>query len=186
MAILIKLSSACPSLASLMADGRPDKKGLRVGPPVITTIADVRSPAEFADDHLPGAVNLPVLDDDERAKEIGTMYKKISPFAAKRAGAALIAGNIARHISSALKDTDRNFRPLVVLARRSAQQRNGECSARSAGKLTSLTMGINAIANRCLMASIVCPNTLILSFCGGAPGLLKRIYRWPLARCTSR
>ena len=75
-------------------------------------IIDVRSPAEFADDHLPGAVNLPVLDDDERA-EIGTMYKKISPFAAKRAGAALIAGNIARHIGSALKDTDRNFRPLV-------------------------------------------------------------------------
>ena len=85
-------------------------------------IIDVRSPAEFADDHLPGAVNLPVLDDDERA-EIGTMYKKISPFAAKRAGAALIAGNIARHIGSALKDADRNFRPLVYCWR--GGQRSG-------------------------------------------------------------
>ncbi len=85
-------------------------------------IIDVRSPAEFADDHLPGAVNLPVLDDDERA-EIGTMYKKISPFAAKRAGAALIAGNIARHIGSTLKDTDRNFRPLVYCWR--GGQRSG-------------------------------------------------------------
>ena len=85
-------------------------------------IIDVRSPAEFADDHLPGAVNLPVLDNDQRA-EIGTMYKQISPFAAKRAGAALVAGNIARHISSALKDADRNFRPLVYCWR--GGQRSG-------------------------------------------------------------
>lgn len=85
-------------------------------------IIDVRSPAEFADDHLPGAVNLPVLDNDQRA-EIGTMYKQISPFAAKRAGAALVAGNIARHIGSALKDTDRNFRPLVYCWR--GGQRSG-------------------------------------------------------------
>ena len=85
-------------------------------------IIDVRSPAEFADDHLPGAVNLPVLDNDQRA-EIGTMYKQISPFAAKRAGAALVAGNIARHIGSALKDADRNFRPLVYCWR--GGQRSG-------------------------------------------------------------
>ena len=85
-------------------------------------IIDVRSPAEFADDHLPGAVNLPVLDNDQRA-EIGTMYKQTSPFAAKRAGAALVAGNIARHIGSALKDADRNFRPLVYCWR--GGQRSG-------------------------------------------------------------
>lgn len=85
-------------------------------------IIDVRSPAEFADDHLPGAVNLPVLDNDQRA-EIGTMYKQISPFAAKRAGAALVAGNIAQHIGSALKDADRNFRPLVYCWR--GGQRSG-------------------------------------------------------------
>ncbi len=85
-------------------------------------IIDVRSPAEFADDHLPGAVNLPVLDNDQRA-EIGTMYKQISPFAAKRAGAALVAGNIAQHIGSALKDADRNFRPLVYCWR--GRQRSG-------------------------------------------------------------
>ena len=85
-------------------------------------IIDVRSPAEFADDHLPGAVNLPVLSNDQRA-EIGTIYKQISPFAAKRAGAALVAGNIARHISSALKNTDRNFRPLVYCWR--GGQRSG-------------------------------------------------------------
>ena len=52
------------------------------------TIIDVRSPAEFADDHIPGAINLPVLNDQQRA-EIGTIYKQINPFTAKRVGAAL-------------------------------------------------------------------------------------------------
>lgn len=85
-------------------------------------IIDVRSPAEFADDHLPGAVNLPVLDNDQRA-EIGTMYKQVSPFAAKRAGAALVAGNIAVHLSTILQDTDRNFRPLIYCWR--GGQRSG-------------------------------------------------------------
>ena len=148
-------------------------------------IIDVRSPAEFADDHLPGAVNLPVLDNDQRA-EIGTMYKQISPFAAKRAGAALVAGNIARHIGSALKDADRNFRPLVYCWR--GGQRSGAMagfSARSDGRQISSTVGINVIANRCLMASTACPIASILLFCGGALDLPRRIFcrrRWP--RCT--
>ena len=39
----------------------------------VDTIIDVRAPAEFAEDHLPGAINLPVLSDAERAK-VGTIY----------------------------------------------------------------------------------------------------------------
>ena len=62
---------------------------------------DVRSPAEFADDHIPGAENRPVLDDAERAR-IGTMYAKESAFAAKRAGAALVARNIAAMLEARL------------------------------------------------------------------------------------
>jgi len=42
------------------------------------TIIDLRSPGEFKDDHLPGAVNLPLFNDVERAL-IGTLYKKVSP-----------------------------------------------------------------------------------------------------------
>lgn len=75
-------------------------------------IIDARSPGEFAEDHLPGAVNLPVLDDDERA-EIGTLYAQISPFEARRAGAALVAKNVARHLQSALKNQPKSFKPLV-------------------------------------------------------------------------
>ena len=58
--------------------------------PQFDMIIDVRSPAEFANDHIPGAVNLPVLDDIQRA-EVGTLYKQVSPFASKRAGAVLPA-----------------------------------------------------------------------------------------------
>ncbi|WP_151447554.1 tRNA 2-selenouridine(34) synthase MnmH [Lacisediminimonas profundi] len=75
-------------------------------------IIDVRSPSEFAEDHIPGAINCPVLDDAERA-EIGTMYKQLSPFDAKKRGAALVSRNIARHIEGNFLDKPRNWKPLV-------------------------------------------------------------------------
>ena len=46
-------------------------------------IIDARAPAEYAEDHLPGAVSLPVLDDEERAR-VGTIYKQVSPFTARK------------------------------------------------------------------------------------------------------
>jgi tRNA 2-selenouridine synthase len=75
-------------------------------------VIDVRSPAEYAEDHVPGALSCPVLDDAERA-EIGTLYKQVSPFDAKRRGAALVARNIARHLETAFAGRDRMWRPLV-------------------------------------------------------------------------
>jgi tRNA 2-selenouridine synthase len=75
-------------------------------------IIDARSPAEYAEDHLPGAISLPVLDDEERAR-VGTLYKQVSPFAARRLGAALVARNLARHLESALERFPREWRPLV-------------------------------------------------------------------------
>jgi len=75
-------------------------------------IIDVRSPAEYALDHLPGAVNCPVLEDDERIA-VGTMYKQVGAFEAKRLGAALVAKNIARHIETAWIDKPREWRPLL-------------------------------------------------------------------------
>ena len=75
-------------------------------------IIDVRSPAEFALDHIPGAVNYPVLDNEERAK-IGTLYKQDSPFAAKKLGAALVSRNSANHLEKHFQDFPRTWRPLV-------------------------------------------------------------------------
>jgi tRNA 2-selenouridine synthase len=75
-------------------------------------IVDVRSPAEFAQDHIPGSINCPVLDDDERA-HVGTLYVQVSPFTAGRVGAALIARNIARHIETDFADKPKTWRPLI-------------------------------------------------------------------------
>jgi tRNA 2-selenouridine synthase len=75
-------------------------------------IIDVRSPAEFALDHIPGALNYPVLSNEERI-EIGTLYKQVSPFAAKKLGAALVSRNIANHLEHSLLDFPRGWRPLI-------------------------------------------------------------------------
>jgi tRNA 2-selenouridine synthase len=75
-------------------------------------IIDVRSQAEFALDHLPGAVNCPVLDDEERIL-VGTTYKQVGSFEAKRLGAPLVAHNIARHIETVFADKPRDWKPLV-------------------------------------------------------------------------
>ena len=75
-------------------------------------IIDARSPAEFAEDRVPGAVNLPVLDDAERAR-VGTLYKQVSPFEAKKVGAALVSRNIAHHLETFFADKPKSWRPLV-------------------------------------------------------------------------
>ncbi len=75
-------------------------------------VIDARSPSEFADDHLPGAINAAVLDDSERAL-VGTIYKRESAFEAKRVGAPLAARNIARAIEERFAGRPRDWRPLV-------------------------------------------------------------------------
>jgi tRNA 2-selenouridine synthase len=75
-------------------------------------ILDARSPSEFDEDHLPHAINTPVLDDAERAL-VGTIYKQQGAFEAKRIGAPLVSRNIARHIEERFGDRPRDWRPLV-------------------------------------------------------------------------
>lgn len=75
-------------------------------------VIDVRSPAEFAEDHAPGAINLPVLSDEERA-EVGTIYVQTSRFDARRIGGAYVARNIAAHLAGPLADRPPPWRPLV-------------------------------------------------------------------------
>ena len=85
-------------------------------------IIDARTPAEFAEDHIPGAINLPVLDNDERIV-VGTMYKQQSAFDARRLGGALVAANISRHMLAMLQDKPKNWRPLIYCWR--GGQRSG-------------------------------------------------------------
>jgi len=76
------------------------------------TIIDVRSPGEFTEDHIPGAINCPVLDDAQRI-EIGTLYKQVSPFEAKKLGAALVSENIGHHLRERFLDKPRDWKPLI-------------------------------------------------------------------------
>ncbi|TAM88201.1 MAG: tRNA 2-selenouridine(34) synthase MnmH [Candidimonas sp.] len=88
-------------------------------------IIDVRTPAEFEEDHMPGAINAPVLDNAQRVT-IGTLYKT-APFEATRLGAAMVARNVARHIETLFADRPRQWRPLVYCWR--GGKRSGSMTA---------------------------------------------------------
>lgn len=85
-------------------------------------IIDVRTPAEFAEDHIPGAINCPVLSDEERIR-VGTLYKQVSPFEARKLGAALVSRNIADHLVTRFYDKPKSWRPLIYCWR--GGQRSG-------------------------------------------------------------
>ncbi len=51
---------------------------------------DVRTPLEYQEDHLPGAINVPLLSNEERV-EIGTLYKRTGPHGARVRGLELTA-----------------------------------------------------------------------------------------------
>lgn len=85
-------------------------------------ILDARSPAEFAEDHVPGAISCPVLSNEERAR-VGTLYKQVSPFEARKVGAVLVARNIVTHIENHFLGKPKDWRPLVYCWR--GGQRSG-------------------------------------------------------------
>ncbi len=85
-------------------------------------IIDARSPAEFAEDHLPGAINWPVLDDAQR-RTVGTLFVQTSALEARKLGAAMVARNVASHLDRWIADKPREWLPLVYCWR--GGQRSG-------------------------------------------------------------
>ena len=75
-------------------------------------VIDARSEGEHAEDHLPGALNWPSLNNEERIR-VGTLYKQVSPFEAQKIGAALVAANISRHIQAHVLDKPKGWQPLI-------------------------------------------------------------------------
>jgi tRNA 2-selenouridine synthase len=102
-------------------------------------IIDVRSPSEFAEDHIPGAISLPVLSDAERA-EVGTVYVRQDRFLARKIGAALVARNAAAHLQGPLADRDGGWRPLVYC------WRGGQRSGSFASILAQIGWRVDVIA----------------------------------------
>ncbi len=123
-----------PSLIRLVDDlGAAARSG-------VDAVIDVRSPSEFAEDHAPGAVNLPVLSDAERA-QVGTVYVQDDPFRARRMGAGLVARNIAAHLDGAMAGKGGAWRPLVYCWR-GGQRSNAMAAVLSqVGWRTSLLRG---------------------------------------------
>lgn len=76
------------------------------------TLIDARSPAEYALDHLPGAINCPVLNDDER-RVVGTLYKQQGAFEARRVGGGMVAANLARHLATVFAEKPATWKPIV-------------------------------------------------------------------------
>jgi tRNA 2-selenouridine synthase len=103
-------------------------------------IIDVRSPGEYAEDHLPGAINLPVLNNDERAR-IGTVYKQISTFDARREGAALVTRNIGHHLETALAGLPKKSRLLLYCWRGGMRSRSMALVLSAVGWKISLLRG---------------------------------------------
>ena len=89
------------------------------------TVIDARSEDEYTQDHLPSAVNWPTLNNQER-HDIGTLYKQVNPFEARKRGAAMAARNIAAHIERELLDTPKDWKPLTYCWR--GGQRSGSLS----------------------------------------------------------
>ncbi|MBL8382597.1 MAG: tRNA 2-selenouridine(34) synthase MnmH [Burkholderiales bacterium] len=146
------------------------------------TVIDVRSPAEYALDHVPGAVSAPVLDDDERAR-IGTLHKQVSAFAAKKAGAALVARNIARHLEAAFADRPREWSALIYCWR--GGQRSGsmaEVFSRIGWRVAQLEGGYRAYRRHVLAELDALPRRLDFRIVCGVTGSGKSRLLQALAR----
>jgi tRNA 2-selenouridine synthase len=136
-------------------------------------VIDVRSPAEYAEDHIPDAINCPVLDDAERA-EIGTVYQQVSPFEAKRRGAARVARNIAHHLEQSFGTRGRGWRPLIYCWR--GGKRSGAMThvLREIGwQAAQLEGGYKAYRRQVITQLDALPNTLRFCVVCGETGSAK-------------
>eukprot|EP00854_Cymbomonas_tetramitiformis_P004874 gene4874-5952_t len=71
-----------------------------------------KSPGEYEEDRVLGAISTPVLDDEERAR-VGTLYKQRDPFHAKKVGSALVAANLSKIIEEHFMDREKGEKVLV-------------------------------------------------------------------------
>lgn len=103
-------------------------------------IVDARSPSEFAEDHVPGAINLPVLTDAER-HEVGTIYVQESRFKARRIGGGYVAANVGRYLETAMADWPASFQPLVYCWRGGMRSNSMAVILAQVGWRTSVLQG---------------------------------------------
>ena len=140
-----------------------------------SAIIDARSESEFALDRLPGAVNWPSLNDVERAS-VGTEYKQVSPFAARKRGAMLVARNVATHLERHVLELPRDWSPLVYCWR--GGQRSGALGlvlGQIGFRVHLLEGGYQAFRRAVVAALETLPATLSLVVVCGATGSGKSL-----------
>jgi len=150
-----------------------DELWSRGTPCPFSQIIDVRSPGEYAEDHIPGAINLPVLNDIERA-EVGTIYQLLGPFKARKLGAALVSANISRHLHKHFQDLGKDYRPLVYCWR--GGQRSASLShilAQIGWRVSVLNGGYKTYRKHVLRELEAVPETLSYRIIAGATGTGK-------------
>jgi tRNA 2-selenouridine synthase len=136
-------------------------------------VVDARSPSEYADDHLPGALNAPVLDDAQRAL-VGTVNAEQGAFEAKRLGAALVSRNIGGLIERLFSTCDRHWQPLVYCWR--GGNRSGSLAtvfARIGWRTTVIEGGYKAFRRRVIADLDAWPAGLRFVVVGGRTGSAK-------------
>ena len=79
-------------------------------------IVDVRSPGEYEEYHIEGAINLPLFSDEER-KHIGTTYKQVSDLEAKKLGITYTANKLDDWMNEVVKWTE-NYDRVILYCQR--------------------------------------------------------------------
>lgn len=147
------------------------------------TLIDARSQAEFALDHIPGAINCPVLDDDER-RVIGTLYKQTGAFEARRLGAAMVAANLARHLRERFADRPPNWKPLVYCWRGGLRSGSMVAWLRLVGwDAQQLSGGYKSFRQHVtLQIATICPTLQLRVICGATGSAKTRVLQALAAR----
>ena len=136
-------------------------------------LIDVRSPAEFAEDHVPGAISLPVLSNEERAR-VGTIYVQQDRFLARKIGAALVSRNAANHLEGALAEKPGSWRPLVYCWRGGQRSRSFASILKEIGWRTdTIEGGYKAYRSLVVKALYEAPIRARVRLVGGGTGTAK-------------
>jgi tRNA 2-selenouridine synthase len=146
-------------------------------------LIDARSPAEFALDHIPGAINCPVLDDEER-RIVGTLYKQAGAFEARRVGGAMVAANLARHLRERFADQPAHWKPLVYCWRGGLRSGSMVTWLRLVGwDAQQLAGGYKSFRHHVLaQLEALCPQLKLQVLCGATGSAKTRILQQLAAR----
>ena len=142
-------------------------------------VIDVRSPGEYAHAHIPGAVNIPLFDNDERA-QVGTKYKQAGKDAAVLLGLSLVGPKLAEFVKQS-KKLNRQGNEMLVHCWRGGMRSGSFAWLLDTAGLTASTLvgGYKAYRNAVLAAFSQPRNLLIL---GGKTGSGKTDILKELAR----